>query len=113
MYLENYVDKVVLLHINDDFVAANPAFFQRKAALFYARLRGLDELGIWIENPDWRTHPVGRSPEVHKLHFWIPWRAVVSIGAFPERVFTSDFGADEDAAGATAVGFKLREEEGR
>lgn len=110
MFLDAHVGKVVLLHVQKEFVEANPAFFQKmNASLIYARLRGCDEMGIWVEHPEWETHPVGGPPEVHTLHFWIPWRALISVGAFPDRVFKSRYG-EEESSGARAVGFRVSDE---
>jgi hypothetical protein len=105
MYLDKFIDKNVIVNVQREFVQANPGFFQHRgsAKLFYMRLRAVDELGLWVENRDWKTTPVGGKEEEHRLVFQIPFGAVLSVGAFPDRKFTDD--RQEEDSSDQKIGF--------
>lgn len=105
MYLDKFIDKVVIVNVSREFVEANPGFFQHRgtAKLFYVRLRAVDEMGLWVENKDWKTSPVGGPQEEHRLVFQLPFGAVVSVGAFPDRTFTGD--RQEENTSEQKIGF--------
>ena len=105
MYLDKQIDKTLLLNLQRTFVEANPGFFQDTARgsgapaagkMIYARLRAVDEMGLWVENRSWKTAPAGGKQEEHVLIFQIPFSALLSVGTFPKRVFVD--GREEDSS---------------
>ncbi|HUX08480.1 MAG TPA: hypothetical protein VMX35_14355 [Acidobacteriota bacterium] len=71
-------------------------FFGIKEAQFYARVVGVDNFGVWIENPKWEfvrvrddageiIPPEKRKMEVHRTHVLLFWGTIVSIMTCPGR----------------------------
>jgi hypothetical protein len=70
MELNKYIGKKVLFNLRPEFVEKNVNFFQNAARthLMYGRVMGVDQVGVWVENPQWKTRPVGSNEDViHKM----------------------------------------------
>jgi hypothetical protein len=72
------------------------AFFGIKEPQFHARVVGVDNLGVWIENPKWEfirvrdqdgeiIPPDERKMEVHRTLILLFWPMIVSIMTCPGR----------------------------
>jgi hypothetical protein len=62
----------------------------------YCRLVGYDNVGLWVENPQYEETPIRypdgslippdkRKPEHYPVHILVPWGNVQSIVYFPGR----------------------------
>lgn len=70
--------------------------------ILYAKLTGVEPLGIWIENPRWETISLGTgAPEHYRTHVLVRFEYLVSVIHFPER---AGFEAPEHEIGR--VGFQ-------
>ena len=49
----------------------------------YTKLVAVDEIGVWIENPGWKSSRDGGDWSSHRIHVLVPWGQLISIGAFP------------------------------
>lgn len=78
-----------------------------KEANFYAKIVGYDRIGLWIENPEFKTTrvrddegniipPEYRKQEVYNANILIPWNNIKSIVHFPDR---EGFAYEEDGIG--------------
>ena len=105
--LDKYLGKRVLLNVRDAFVEENRALLQLqnpKAKLFYARLVAVDEIGLWIENPGWKSRRDGSDFVSHRVHVLVPWVSLISIAVFPDREFPDDSPVPD--SGTETIGFK-------
>lgn len=99
MELDNYVGNTVLLNLTKEFSRENQPLFQSgpRARLLYAKVVAHDELGIWVENPAWKSRPVRGGERVsHRANILVPWRSVISVAIFPGRKFPSDGRPEEN-----------------
>lgn len=70
--------------------------------ILYAKLTGVEALGIWIENPRWETISLGTgAPEHYRCHVLVRFEYLVSVIHFLER---AGFEAGEHAIGR--IGFQ-------
>jgi hypothetical protein len=69
--------------------------------ILYAKLTGVEALGIWIENPRWETISLGTgAPEHYHCNVLVRFEYLSSVIHFPER---EGFEAGEHAIGR--IGF--------
>jgi len=104
--LENYLGKTIMLNCRPEFIETNRGMIQKASdsPLFYAKLVSVDDIGLWIENPNfevWKKQD--GNPEHHRANILVPWNSVVSVALFPERKFLSDGEIYEKEA--TSIGF--------
>ncbi len=82
---------------------------------FYAKIVGFDRVGLWIENPEFKTTRVRdddgniipveqRNQETYSAHVLIPWNNIRSLVHFPER---KGFAYEEDGIGHLGHGLYL------
>jgi hypothetical protein len=90
--LDRYVGKKVPLNVRETFAADNRPLLQLKPGtnVFYSTLVAVDEIGLWIENAGWKCNRPGTDFVSHRIHVLVPWGVVISIAAFPDRVFPDD-----------------------
>ena len=91
--LIDYVGKTVLLNVTEEFSKSNAALLQShtKAKLIYARLEHVEHVGLWVENPTWKTQNAETDEmSTYKVLVLIPWHSLVSVALFPERAFECD-----------------------
>lgn len=107
MFLEQSIGKTVFLNLQKGFAEQNRALLQLRedAQAVYVKVVAVDGVGIWIENPKWKTQPVGGEAEVHRVHVLVPWQALISVGVFPERSFKGTLAPE--ASGARPIGFDI------
>jgi len=104
--IAQYVGKVVLLRVSQQFIDMASCFIQannKSAQLLYARLEAVDHLGAWVENRLWKTadQATGEISE-YKVFFLVPWQYIVSVALFPEREFSNDLLPEEHGIGFLA-----------
>ncbi|GAB6140264.1 hypothetical protein JCM14076_09930 [Methylosoma difficile] len=103
-YLINYINKVVLFRVEPDFVKDCLSLLQthETARGIYGLLVAVDSLGCWVANEKWETiNAKTNIKSQHNTHILIPWRSLVSVAVFPERVFDG-FAEEKDAR---SIGF--------
>ena len=72
------------------------SFFGIKEPQFYARVVGVDNFGVWIENPKWEfvrlrndvgeiISPEQRKMEMYKTNILLFWGTIVSVMTCPGR----------------------------
>ena len=82
---------------------------------FYAKIVGFDRIGLWIENPEFKTTrvrddngniipPEQRNQETYNANVLIPWGNIRSLVHFPER---EGFAYEEDGIGHLGHGLYL------
>jgi hypothetical protein len=90
MHLEQYIGKVILINMRQGFAKDNSMLLQAdpQTNYMYVKLTAFDNIGLWVENPEWKTKIVKTSQEEkHLIHVLIPWNIVISIATFPNRDF--------------------------
>jgi hypothetical protein len=91
--LSDYVGKTILLNVAPHFQKATAYLLQthRKAELLYVNLSAVDQLGLWVHNPEWITKDVVTGQEKsYKSLIMVPWHSILSVAVFPERKFEND-----------------------
>lgn len=91
--LAKYIGKKVLFNLRSEFVEENKNFFQTAPNThhIYGRITAVDEVGVWVENPTWKTRPKdSKEFMVHRMHFLIGWSNIISVGVFPDRKFSGE-----------------------
>lgn len=72
------------------------SFFGIKEDQFHALVVGLDNIGVWIENPKWETVRIRdddgdiipleqRKKEIYQTHLLLFWPNIISIMTCPNR----------------------------
>ena len=104
-------DKVMIVLINHD--GLNKIGITESN--FYAKIVGYDRIGLWIENPEFKTTrvrddeghiiaPEKRQQEIYETNVLIPWSNIRSIVHFPNR---KGFAYEEDGIGHLGHGLYL------
>lgn len=104
-------DKVMLVLVNHD--GLNKIGITENN--FYAKIVGYDRIGLWIENPEFKTTRVRdeeghiipleqREQETFETNVLIPWNNIRSIVHFPSR---KGFAFEEDGIGHLGHGLYL------
>jgi hypothetical protein len=109
MELEKYIGKIVLFNVRPEFLKENRGLFQRAdlSRHFYGRIVAVDGVGVWLDNPTWKTRPEGSDDEemTYRMHFLVPWSNIISIGAFPDRKFSEEEGKEAEEQDIKRIGF--------
>ena len=91
MDMDRIVGKMVLLKL-DNWQELEP--FGIEGEHVYARIVGVGDFGLWIENPSFEAAPVtATAPEACLAYILIAWSFVKSLVFFPqidEQDFTED-----------------------
>lgn len=104
MYLHNFIGKVVLFKLTEQFLTDARAILQPhdKTQALYGKLVAIDSIGCWVENSLWITVDAKtKEQSQHLAQALIPWNCLISAAAFPDRAFPDV--PDEDEA--KGIGF--------
>ncbi len=100
MNMDRIVGNMVLLKL-DNWRELEP--FGIEGEHVYARVVGIGDFGIWIENPAFESTPVTASaPEACVAYVLISWNFVKSVVYFPD-IDEEEFQANE---GVKRLGFR-------
>jgi hypothetical protein len=89
-HLINFIGKIVLFRVSPSFLEESRSLLQphKEARSLYAKLVAVDTVGCWVENHSWQTiNDKTKEKTQHNIHIFIPWNSLISIAAFPDRVF--------------------------
>jgi endo-1,4-beta-D-glucanase Y len=76
MHLEKHIGKVIMINMRQGFAKDNSMLLQTdpQTNYMYAKLTAFDTIGLWIENPEWKTTPVKTGQEEkHLVQILIPY----------------------------------------